>query len=147
MQTQLDPDTIYQFLKDNDHQFRPLLSSRVNLKDYAVKLATHAVHFILQDKSSGLFAFAAVYFNDFRSKKGFISYINVDRSHQSKGYGRLLMDEIILYGKNHGFKILQLEVSRANTSAISFYQQIGFTSVSSNDDAYFLQLTIKDEKG
>lgn len=53
-------------------------------------------------------------------------YIAVHPDYQKMGVGRELMQHIIRYGKQNGYKKISLRVLSSNQKAIAFYKTIGF---------------------
>ena len=53
-------------------------------------------------------------------------------SAQGKGIGKLLIQEVAKYAKQHGLKYVHLNVNR-NNKAIGFYQKQGFTIIKEED--------------
>ena len=126
MIAQLSNIEISSFLKRNDLLFNPPLSARLDIEDYSFKLTTLAKHFYYRDDKNLLTSFAACYFNDSKRLKAFLTIICVDKESAGKGFGKLLLDEVIHYGTKQGFKVLSLEVDKSNSKAIDFYLSYGF---------------------
>jgi ribosomal protein S18 acetylase RimI-like enzyme len=52
---------------------------------------------------------------------------------QGKGYGRIMIDEIVRRVLRAGGKNLDLNVNRYNVKAKTFYEKLGFTTVGEED--------------
>lgn len=61
--------------------------------------------------------------------EGNINNIAVLPEYRRKGYGRLLLEALIAYGKEHNLSFLTLEVRESNEGAISLYRSMGFLPV------------------
>ncbi len=68
----LTQEKILDFLEKNSKSHYENLSDLVNLNTYAKKLSKQAMHFTLYDKEK-LIGFSACYFDDDKSKTGYIS--------------------------------------------------------------------------
>jgi [ribosomal protein S18]-alanine N-acetyltransferase len=53
--------------------------------------------------------------------------IAIDPAHQGKGFGKNLLQHVILQNKTMGVKIISLEVRVSNKTAINLYENIGFS--------------------
>jgi len=122
-----------------DTRFNPPLSSRVNINDYAVKLAEKAVTFGAYI-GGDLVALVAVYINKESGMKAFISNVSVLDELEGTGVASLLMDLCIDHVRDHKIKVLALEVSSLNKRAISFYTRYGFNIEA--DKNGFLQMKL-----
>jgi len=62
---------------------------------------------------------------------GLIDIINfvIDKSIRNKGYGSMLMEELISEGQKNSMKSVILDVKDNNFKAISFYKKIGFKQI------------------
>jgi [ribosomal protein S18]-alanine N-acetyltransferase len=58
-----------------------------------------------------------------------VTTIGVDPRHQRKGYGELLMLDLIEHAAQHGAKWITLEVRLSNIGAQKMYEKFGFTSL------------------
>ena len=53
--------------------------------------------------------------------------IAIDPAHQGKGFGKNLLQHVILQNKTMGVKIISLEVRVSNKTAINLYENLGFS--------------------
>lgn len=60
-------------------------------------------------------------------------------THQSKGYGRFLLDFVISYARVSNIGPLRLSVDITNTRAIDMYLRRGFVTTRKTDNAYFME--------
>jgi ribosomal-protein-alanine N-acetyltransferase len=58
------------------------------------------------------------------------------REHRRKGLGRLLMDAVIAFGRDHKCRIATLEVRRSNSAALGLYQALGFRTIGLRPNYY-----------
>ncbi|MNS15632.1 ribosomal-protein-alanine N-acetyltransferase [compost metagenome] len=58
-----------------------------------------------------------------------VTTIGVDPKHQRKGYGELLMLDLIEHAAKHGARWVTLEVRASNIAAQKMYEKFGFTSL------------------
>lgn len=75
------------------------------------------------DRNVGFIAF---YANDSRDYIAYLSMIIVNREYQHNGYGRILLEDVIMECKKRGMCVLRLEVADTNTPAIALYEKKGF---------------------
>lgn len=117
-----------------DHVFTPPLSNRVNIDNYASKIAGRAQRFEawINCKLVGLLA---VYCNDLEQRTAFITSVSVLPTWQGRGIASRLMTICIGYMHNLGFKRIELEVEGSNTAAVMLYMKHGFAKYSSNNQA------------
>lgn len=58
------------------------------------------------------------------------------REHRRLGLGRLVMDAVIAFGRDHKCRIATLEVRRGNGAALGLYQSLGFRTVGLRPNYY-----------
>lgn len=111
-------------LRAADGSFAPLLSSRVDLADYADKLAARArrVEAWQDDTLVGLIA---LYAND-PARGGFITNVSVLPGHQGQGIAGELLRRTLALATELGLPRLRLEVYADNTAALALYRRHGF---------------------
>lgn len=88
---------------------------------------------------------------DFRCKEvGYIS-MGIIKGYREKGYGLMLLKELMRKGKEYGYKTLEIDVRLENTRAIAVYSKLGFERVRVIDkglklnDKYYDVLQMKYE--
>ncbi len=85
----------------------------------------NAVYFCLEDDGNVI-----GYVGMWRSfDEGNINNIAVLPDYRRKGYGRLLLEHLISYGKEQKLSFLTLEVRESNAGARALYQSVGFLEV------------------
>ncbi len=92
--------------------------------------------------------FAAFYANDLESRTAFLSMIAVQPDHRGKHIGNQLLDQCIERSVGLDMKKMRLEVRKANTGAIHFYEKNGFQYVGdSTDSSIFMEKAIGKDPG
>ena len=118
-------EQIYSHLKECDGNFRPPLSSRVDLLGYSDKIFEQAVSFEAWD-GNVLVGMVNIYLNDESHRTGFITNTSVLKGYMKKGVASILLQMCLEYARNLGFSRIRLAVSRANGAAIELYSHAGF---------------------
>lgn len=135
-----DMASVLAHLQAHDAAFQPPLSSRVNLADYARKLATHAVRFEAW-ADDDLIGLVAVYCNAPDQGTAFVSNVSVLASHARQGIARHLMQSAITHVLKLGFANLRLDVDRRATAALRLYLSLGFQPMAEADGSVTMTLT------
>lgn len=112
-------------LRAADAGFEPPLSSRVDLVDYADKLAARARR-IEAWQGDLLVGLIALYAND-AAQGGFITNVSVLPSHQGQGIAGELLTRTLALSTELGLPRLRLEVYADNTAALALYRRHGFS--------------------
>lgn len=121
-------------LRACDDVFMPPLSERVNVDDYASKIADRAQRFEAW-ASCELVGLVAAYCNDLERRAAFITSVSVIPVWQGRGIASRLMENCIHHVRSLGFKRIKLEVEGSNTAAVTLYNKHGFKKNSSNSQA------------
>jgi ribosomal protein S18 acetylase RimI-like enzyme len=109
-----------------DVDFVPPLSTRVELGDYAKKLASKATRFEAWSDGT-LIGLVAAYCNDQASRIAYITSVSVLKQWSGQGIAARLVNLCIQHAKDAGMHKIRLEVAQANTPAIQLYKKNGFT--------------------
>ncbi len=115
-----------------------LFDQRINtenkLEMLADKYSNYANTIVIKydDQIIGLCAY---YSNDRVQRKAFISMLVIEGCKQHKGYGEMLLSEVIRRCINQNMKQLMLEVSNNNIRAIQIYEKIGFRLLEKRNDS------------
>lgn len=139
---QAKEDHIYLHLCDCDDNFMPPLSRRVDLKDFAAKIADKTITFEAWD-GNALIGLVSAYFNEYENLVGFINNVSVVRHYMKRNIGSSLIKMCVDYAKMNGFKNIRLEVLPSNTAAIHLYEKHGFERHSEKDKSLIMQCTVK----
>lgn len=120
-----DAGQLLAHLRDVDSSFQPPLSSRVDLADYADKLAARARR--VEAWSDGvLVAVIAMYAND-ETQVGFITNVSVLPGYQGQGLAGELLTRTLALATDLRLPRLRLEVYADNTAALALYRRHGFS--------------------
>jgi ribosomal protein S18 acetylase RimI-like enzyme len=125
-------DDIATHLRACDRAFMPPLSKRLDIGEYAVKLANNATRFEAWSGNE-LTGLIASYCNSADKGTAFITSVSVLSQQQGKGIASYLLEHCIVYVRNLDFKHMQLEVNSGNEAAMALYKQFGFVSTRMRD--------------
>lgn len=132
---------LFVHLKEVNKNFDPSLDTRVELQAFSKKMKTHAVCFEAWN-GSVLAGLIACYLNDYSQKKGFITHVSVVHACLGLGIASALLEQCIVYGSEHGFKTISLEVNKNNNPAINLYLKFGFQKTTEKDGFQLMELKI-----
>lgn len=132
---------ILNYLNENEQIFNPPLATRLDLKEYSLKLHRYATHFCAYSDRK-LIGLIACYFNDEVNKTGFISSVSVNKKYHREGIFFNLMSEVIDFGRKKGFVKIKLEVRVENISVTHLYERTGFREVSSSGNIIVMELDL-----
>lgn len=109
--------------------FTPPLYTYVDLEEYSYKIYHHAVTFEAWENKV-LIGLVAVYYNDQKTKIGFITNVSVIKEKQGLGIAHMLLKNAIEYGKRNSFIQLNLEIKNINnTKVYNLYKNLGFVLI------------------
>lgn len=133
---------IAEHLQCCDADFVPTLSERVEIPDYARKIANKATRF--EAWSGGtLIGLVAVYCNDQETRIGHITSVSVMKVWKGKGIAATLINQCVEHAKAAGMQQISLEVARDNTPAIKLYEKSGFIVSEANGPFVGMNLYLK----
>lgn len=124
------------FLIRNSQYFSPPLASRINIVEYAKKLADNAFNIIITGGGIDL-GHAAIYLNN--PPKAFLSSFCIDHDSQQKHLGGVLMEEVVKICTYNQITMIELEVLKTNAKARSFYLKHGFEPYSKNHEFVYMK--------
>lgn len=137
-------ERIFSFLEINDIYFTPNLSSRVELKAYAKKLANNSINIFLTNEEGEDIGHAAVYINS-----GFSSFLTsfcINWSVYNTGASSVLMNKVFISCLERKSNELELEVNKLNVKAIEFYRKHGFYIKKEKSNELLMKKEIKIQK-
>lgn len=137
-------DDLARHLKACDRAFMPPLSERLDIVEYAVRLATNAIRFEAWS-SNELTGLIAVYCNAADGRKAFITSVSVLSQQQGKGIAADLLDRCIVYVQKLGFHRIELEVNSGNRAAIALYERFGFVSTQMTDNLTTMTIDLQKD--
>jgi ribosomal protein S18 acetylase RimI-like enzyme len=125
-----------------DADFVPPLSGRVEITDYAKKIASKAARFEAwsDDRLVGL---VAVYCNDLEKRIAYITSVSVSRESMGRGIGESMMRQCIARVKALGMHQVSLEVASDNMPAIGLYEKSGFIAGRTKEPFVTMDLYLK----
>ena len=119
-------DDIHAHLTRCDADFTPPLSERLDLGEYAAKLAEQAARFEAWDEGR-LVGLVAAYVTP-GGPEAFISNVSVVPELRGHGVAAALVADCIDRARGSGAAKLTLEVATADRAAGRFYEKLGFTA-------------------
>lgn len=113
-------------LRACDDAFVPPLSRRIDIENYANKLASKAARFEMWE-GNVLIGLVAAYCDAAAGRIAFISNVSVLPESQHKGIASQLMTYCIDHSIALDLEGVELEVDSLNAAAISLYKKYGFS--------------------
>ncbi len=134
-------DAIVSYLTAHADIFVPPLTGRVDIPQFASKIACNAEQFWVYagDVKAG---FMACYFNHPDKEFGFVASFSIIPKFQNMGMGKALIREAISFGVRNHFRKLRLEVQQGNDRAEAFYSQLGFMRIESSSGHGYFELDL-----
>lgn len=120
---ELSFDEVRQFLVETDDELLTPLSQKVNIEEYAFKLARFSVFSYCLDGNQ-IIGLICCYMN--RPPQAYISHVCVRSTYRNKGVFRQLFSGLVEKLKDLGFTSIRLEVGDENVVAQSVYDRMGF---------------------
>jgi ribosomal protein S18 acetylase RimI-like enzyme len=118
-------EDVHAHLTRCDADFTPPLSARLDLEDYAAKLAERAARFEAWD-AGRLVGLVAAYVTP-GAPAAFITNVSVVSELRGRGVAAALVADCIDRARASGAATLTLEVATADRAAGRFYEKLGFT--------------------
>lgn len=100
--------------------------SRTNVDEVQTMVEKYPSVFILHKGDDGTLN-GSLYLEDIGDKKLHLWMMAVDPSKQNQGIGRKLLNGACEYGKQNGYKLIELLTSIARAEVVSWYERCGFT--------------------
>lgn len=136
---------IAEHLRICEADFIPPLSGRVEINDYAQKIARRATRF--EAWSGGaLVGLVAAYCNDLEQRIAYITSVSVLHEWNGKGIAAHLMKICINYVKAAGLGQISLEVGNDNVPALKLYERHGFVASKSKPPFVTMDLYLKSRE-
>jgi len=136
-----DAAAVESHLRECNERFSSPLSARVDLGDYARKLALLSDRFEAWDEGR-LVGLVAAYLNNSESRQGFVSSVSVCFQAEGRGLASELMRKCIQLAREKGCDSLGLEVGERDQRTLAFYLKHGFT-LSGKGRSGFLLMELK----
>jgi ribosomal protein S18 acetylase RimI-like enzyme len=132
---------IVDFLSENNSIGNELLIDS-SIEDYVNKIYSFST--IITHSSNGkLNGLISYYNNDINKETAFLTMLVVAQEYRQNGIGAQLLDYSIKSLQREGFRRFQLEVLKANKSAIQFYKKFNFEIVNDNSLKWRMEKNIK----
>ncbi len=131
LSNQASEEQIAQHLSQCDADFVPPLSGRLDINDYAHKIASKAVRFEAWSGST-LIGLVAAYCNDHKTHTAYITSVSVLKKWTGKGIAAHLIEQCVKHAKTTGMQQISLEVASDNAPAIKLYEKNGFVAGRTN---------------
>lgn len=139
-----DAGLIAAHLRACDDTFAPTLSSRVDIEEYAQKLAASAERF--EAWSNGvLVGLLAVYCNDLDGRIAYITSVSVMPVSRGHGIASRLIARCVENATALGHTAIELEVGTRNEAAARLYEKHGFLAVRESPQTTILRLALGKE--
>lgn len=139
-------DQLSGFLADIDGDFKPSLSSRISLEDYAQKLLSNALIFAYSDNSEKIAGAIILYCNDESREHAYIPVVGVTQGFRGRGITKKLFEKVEEHLRANGFQYLSLETWLGG-DALAFYIKSGFFIHETLTDRPEGGITLKLRKG
>jgi GNAT superfamily N-acetyltransferase len=133
---------ITEHLRRCEADFIPPLAERMDIDDYAHKIAARAVRFEAWAGDT-LVGLVAVYCNDPDRRVAFVTSVSVVPEHQGRGVAATLLASAIEDARREGFGRIALEVGRANSAAVGLYANAGFKMEAGDDRMVRMNLELR----
>lgn len=134
-------DEVRTFLIETDKEFQTPLSSKLNIEEYAFKLAHHSEFSYCHDESE-IVGMISCYMN--RPPYAYISNVCVRSNYRNRGIFKQLFNNLVDTLKTRGFTTIRLEVSDDNVIARKAYANMGFFfSERASEYSCYLTFSIK----
>lgn len=124
---------LFEFLKKVDRDFPTPLSERVDLHEYASKLADAATISAIFDANQ-IIGVVALYCNDPNHEYSYIPLVAVLPEMRGRKLSKSLMASAISIAKENGFKTLGIHTE--NPAALHLYLKLGFRVIEDSERKY-----------
>ena len=125
-----DERSLLLFLNKVDKDFSPPLSSKVDLKDYILKIQEKA-ELITEEQNGLIRGLVILYCNDFETKIAYISLVGDLPEFRGMGIAKICMSQAINVAKEKGMKRIMIHSN--NPVAVKIYNDLGFHIIEDGD--------------
>jgi len=139
-------EKIIDFFILNDSEFSPSLSSIGSIDSYVRKILDNG-HIIICQLDSNIVGVLAIYANNYKTKRSFVTSFLVLSLYRGTDVARKLMSKAFEIAKKNNMEEMLLEVSNDNARAIRFYEKFGFKEEALKEnhtyaDSIFMRVSI-----
>lgn len=131
-------DKFYNFLVEVDKDFPTPLSDRVNLYEYAKKLASSAVVSAIFNENK-ILGMVALYCNDTEKGYAYVPLVAVLPEARGRKISRALMASAVSIARDNNFKIIGIHTE--NSIALHLYESLGF-KIKEGEKRKYLELEL-----
>lgn len=117
----------------------------VNLLQHVQKLRLYATTIEMWE-STQLVGLCACYMNDVVNQVAYITHIAISPQYRKQNYGKQLLELTISIAQEKGFKRLDLEVAKDNTTALHLYRSHHFEITEDRCSKYLMSLPLTVDK-
>jgi len=115
-----------EFHAEDGHPLTP--AGKTSILEVAAGVELAPAYFIVENgENIGFFVLSLGYSPEHGGTDGFIDDIFILPAHRNRGLGRQALDLAIQKSRDHGIRVLLLEVEAENHRAYHLYTSIGFT--------------------
>ena len=136
------PAQIAEHLSQCDAHFVPPLSARVNIEDYARKIARHATTFEAWSDGN-LIGLVAAYCNDRGTRIAYLTNMSVSPDWRGRGVAGCLLSQCFHHAAAAGMRQVRLEVAKGSAPAIKLYKRCGFIARNADEPIVDMALDLK----
>ncbi|MCG6368826.1 GNAT family N-acetyltransferase [Vibrio fluvialis] len=129
---------VKKLLKKVDNDFKPPLSSILDIDEYSKKIILKSTLFT-RVKEGELIGLCAIYITDKESCQAYLTMLAVDPIFRGLGLAKGLIAEMEFYVLRQGLTSIKLEVHKNNPGAFSMYRGLGYEIIEESSTSYFLQ--------
>lgn len=130
---------IVDFLLSIDEIMIPKLSDRVNVTEYAMKLALRADTLFVSEFSVDVGA-CSVYCD---TQNAYISSIALKKDYMQHGIGKKIMENVKTHAIDKSCSLIRLEVAEDNRNAVSYYRKNGFEMINMREGWLLMECKLK----
>jgi ribosomal protein S18 acetylase RimI-like enzyme len=125
-----------------DTRFIPRLSARVDIPDYAQKIATKAMRFEAWS-GTALVGMVAAYCNDRDTLCAYITSVSVLEEWAGQGIALRLLNQCIAHARTIGLRQIGLQVGTDNVRARGLYARAGFMTGNTHEQLIEMTLSLE----
>ena len=124
-----------------DTYFVPTLSGRVQIVDYAQKIASRAIRFEAWSENT-LVGLVAAYSDDRQRRMAYITTVSILPEWTRRGIATRLVLSAVEYARLQRLRRISLEVARDQRSAIHLYEKCGFSADETQEPIVSMHLNL-----
>jgi ribosomal-protein-alanine N-acetyltransferase len=130
------------FIELLDQNFKPPLSTQVNIAQWLKKVLKHGM-ILVSGERHDLKGVVAFYCNKKGDRQAFITYLGVANGARRRGLGRRLIEEALRVCRHEGMRLVLVTAGADNSAAISLYRKIGFKDVDAIESEQSCRISLR----